>query len=441
MNKKLLSALLALSLIVTLSACAGLGENGNNAPLEASGTITAREANVAAALDGQVTQIWVEEGDTVATGDALFALDSAVLQAQRDQAYAAVEVARTAVETARTQAEHARLQVEMALQGARLQEQASRAIAWSLPIPAEFDLPAWYFQQAETISATVVEVQKAQDALEIERANLATVLKAASNADLVTAETRLAESQAAFLIAQQTLTQSRGINEVETVAQEQFDAAKTALEAAQTDYKRILSSAAATDVLEARARAAVSQAHYNNARDRLDLLRTGEQSLQVQVARAGLRLAAAGVAQAEANLAQAEAALAVLDVTLAKTTVYAPIDGVILARHLEVGEMVAAGSTIMVVGQLNEVEVTVYIGEAYYGQIDLGQQAQITVDSFPREEFGGTVVRIADQAEFTPRNVQTQDGRRSTVYAVDILVPNPNQKLKLGMPADVTIDR
>jgi ABC-type sulfate/molybdate transport systems ATPase subunit len=113
----------------------------------------------------------------------------------------------------------------------------------------------------------------------------------------------------------------------------------------------------------------------------------------------------------------------------------------ILARHLEVGEMVAAGSTVLVIGQLDEVEVTVYIGETAYGQVELGQPARVAVDSFPGTEFAGTVIRIADQAEFTPRNVQTQEGRRSTVYAVDIRVPNPDRKLKPGMPADVSIEK
>jgi HlyD family secretion protein len=103
--------------------------------------------------------------------------------------------------------------------------------------------------------------------------------------------------------------------------------------------------------------------------------------------------------------------------------------------------MVAAGSTVLVVGQLDQVQVTVYVAETSYGQTDLGQQAWIRVDSFPGETVVGTVVHIADQAEFTPRNVQTQDSRRSTVYAVDIRVPNPNRKLKPGMPADVSIEK
>jgi len=441
MNKKLCFALLALVLVVSLAACAGVGENEENAPLAASGTIAAREANVAAELSGRVTQVWVEEGDSVEAGAPLFALDNAILQAQLDQAVTAVDAARTTVAAARLQEEAARLQYEMALQGARLQEQAARAVAWTASTPAEFDLPAWYFQQAETISATAVEVQEAYDALELERANLAAVRRAASNADLVAAETRLAETQATLLVAQQTLTQSRGIADVEAVAQEQLDAARTDLEAAQTAYDRMLSTTAANDMREARARAAVAQARYDIARDRLDMLRTGQYSLQVQAAWAGLRLAEAGVAQAEGNLAQAEAALAVLEATLAKTTVHAPFAGVVLTRHIEVGEIVAAGSTVLVIGQLHEVELTVYVGETSYGQVALGQATRITVDSFPGQSFAGTVVHIADQAEFTPRNVQTQDSRRSTVYAVDIRVPNPDGKLKPGMPADVEIAR
>ncbi len=84
--------------------------------------------------------------------------------------------------------------------------------------------------------------------------------------------------------------------------------------------------------------------------------------------------------------------------------------------------------------------LTVYIPEDKYGQIQLGQSVTVTVDSFPDEVFQGQVIRIADEAEFTPRNVQTVEGRLATVYAVDILVPNSNLKLKPGMPADIVIN-
>ena len=91
MNKKLLHALLGLFLVVTLAACAGVNGEGSDGPLEASGTISAREANIAAELGGQVTQILVDEGDIVVAGAALFELDDTVLRAQHKQAQAAVD--------------------------------------------------------------------------------------------------------------------------------------------------------------------------------------------------------------------------------------------------------------------------------------------------------------------------------------------------------------
>ena len=95
----------------------------------------------------------------------------------------------------------------------------------------------------------------------------------------------------------------------------------------------------------------------------------------------------------------------------------------------------------MVVSQLSPVTVTVYVPEDRYGQIDLGQAATVTVDSFPGQTFAGTVRWISSEAEFTPRNVQTVSGRKATVYAVKVEVPNESGLLKPGMPADVDLGR
>jgi HlyD family secretion protein len=83
-------------------------------------------------------------------------------------------------------------------------------------------------------------------------------------------------------------------------------------------------------------------------------------------------------------------------------------------------------------------ELTVYVPVTDLGKIKIGQQVSIQVDSFPGKSYEGVVQSIADEAEFTPRNVQTVDGRRTTVFAVKIAVANVNQELKPGMPADVT---
>ena len=119
-------------------------------------------------------------------------------------------------------------------------------------------------------------------------------------------------------------------------------------------------------------------------------------------------------------------------------TIHAPADGVVLSRAIEPGEVALPGGALLVLGDLEHLTVTVYVPEDRYGTIRIGQPAQVTVDSFPGRVFAGTVQRIADRGEFTPRNVQTPAGRRAVVYAVKVAVDNPDGELKPGMPADIT---
>jgi HlyD family secretion protein len=118
----------------------------------------------------------------------------------------------------------------------------------------------------------------------------------------------------------------------------------------------------------------------------------------------------------------------------------APIDGVVLDRLVEPGELVNPNSTLFTVADLTTLTLTVYVPEDRYGQVNLGQTYSVSVDSFPGTVFNGTVTHIADQAEFTPRNVQTVAGRKNTVYAVRLTLDNPNLSLKPGMPADVDLE-
>ena len=166
-------------------------------------------------------------------------------------------------------------------------------------------------------------------------------------------------------------------------------------------------------------------------------LQTGEQSQQVKVAETGVGQAEAALEQAKANLTQAEAALKLMDLQLERTQVTAPITGTILTRSVEVGDIAAAGGTLMTIARLEELELVVYVPETWYGQITLGSQVSIQIDSFQGETFKGEIIKISDQAEFTPRNVQTADGRATTVYAITIRVPNSSLRLKPGMPVDV----
>ena len=99
--------------------------------------------------------------------------------------------------------------------------------------------------------------------------------------------------------------------------------------------------------------------------------------------------------------------------------------------------MALSNATLFVIADLSQLTLTVYAPEGRYGEVTLGQNVQVTVDSFPGQTFTATVSHIADQAEFTPRNVQTQEGRKTTVFAIKLTLDDTDGKLKPGMPADV----
>ena len=421
--------------------------------LSASGTVEAVEVLVAPELAGKVAQVYVSEGDVVNAGDPLFELDSALLQAQKARAQTALETAQATYATAQqsrttAQAAHdsAQIQYNLALTAARTADSPTRRAAWQAQNPDEFSTPAWYFIKSEEMAAAEAEISAATEALAAEQANFQRVIADASNADLAAAEKRLADAQVAFIIAQDVLDRAQAQNyaQLEDYAQSVFDTAQAELDSAQLEYDQILSNQAAEDVLEARARLSVAQERYDSALDYRDSLRTGDQSLQVEAAAAALKQAEAQMAQVEANITQAETAISqaeaeinLIDVQIAKLTVRAAVPGVILSRSLELGEVIQPGAPALTLGQLSNLTLTVYLPEDRYGQVSLGQAASVTVDSFPGESFTATVIRIADQAEFTPRNVQTADGRRTTVFGVKLTVDDPSGQLKPGMPADV----
>ena len=139
-------------------------------------------------------------------------------------------------------------------------------------------------------------------------------------------------------------------------------------------------------------------------------------------------------------LDQARAALRTAEVRLNDLTVDAPVSGVVLSRNAEPGETVAAGVTVYTLGDLANPWVKVYVNETKLGLVRLGQKAQVSVDTFPGKVYEGEVTYIASEAEFTPKNVQTQEERVKLVFGMKVGVQNINDELKPGMPADVKIN-
>jgi multidrug resistance efflux pump len=155
----------------------------------------------------------------------------------------------------------------------------------------------------------------------------------------------------------------------------------------------------------------------------------------------GLRAGASDeeIAAVEAQVQQAQARLDSAQVLLDKLTLLAPVGGRVLEVSIQVGELAAPGAPLATLADLDEVELTVYVPEFRLGQVQMGQDVEVRVDSFPDQVFAGRVATIASEAEFTPRNVQTDEERVNIVFAVKVVIPNPNHALKPGMPADAVI--
>ena len=380
--------------------------------LKGSGTIEATQINLGPEVSGRVVQVAVEEGQLVKAGEVLFQLDDSLLKAQRAQAEAAVKTARA--------------QRDQLVAGARQQQlDAARA----------------------TISQTQALYSSAQAQFNGAQADLSRLLSGATYADIAAAQAQLAQAQAQAKLAQDAYNgvvngrdaaksfgvRGGGLGQAEEQMRVQLAAVNEQVDAARARLNKLYSGATKDEI--------------NSAQARVDMAKAGMESAQAQIsaAKAQYDLLAAGaskeqIASAEAAVAQAEAALKTFDVQADKLTVRAPADGTVLVRNVNVGEFLSPGASVIVLGKLDTLQITVYLPEDAYGRVKLKQTARVTVDSYPGASFEGQVVRIADQAEFTPRNVQTVQGRRTTVYALKLDVPNPDGKLKPGMPADVSFE-
>jgi HlyD family secretion protein len=473
MKTKSLVAYLLISLLAAgLAGCdilsAGTSGQQPSGSIKASGVIEADQIAISPELSGRIAQIYVQEGDQVKAGDLLIKLEDDLLlkqqdgaraqldaaQAQLRGAQAAVSAAQATRDAASASLDAASIQYQQVLADARFTYQPERAANWNQSTPNQVDIPAWYYRPEELISAAEAEVSRASESYQDELENYQDSVDDIGNEEFAQAEIRLAEAEAAYQVADELNDHQVGYQErdkIEDYISVLYDKAESELKAAQKAFDQILADPEYQDILEARARVSVAKECYEIAQDQLNTLLQGEFSLEVKAASAQVSVAEAGLAQADAQLLLAEnnqqtaattvqgaqSALDLIDLQLEKTQLSSPISGVILTRNIEPGEIIAAGYSALTIADLSKLTVTVYIPEDRYGQINLGDTANLYIDSFPDDVFEAKVIRIADQAEYTPRNVQTQEERQNTVYAVKLSVQNQDGKLKPGMPIDV----
>jgi HlyD family secretion protein len=396
--------LLLLLFPILFSGCAdGISVAQEEGVLEASGTIRADRIRVASEMGGRIVAVKVNEGQTVNAGDVLVALDATSLQGElaKAEAAAAATEADLAVVRAGPQPEEVAA-VRAALQQAQAARDGARA-AWEL----------------------------AQDVLENPQELDARLIEARGNVELAAQGVEDAEAE---LTAQEIMRD----REMEGGSDFRVRAAEAVLAATRAEEETARAVLGHLEAMRRQPLDLMAEAHAAEGRYRL----AGE---AVVVARARLDDLLAGpteeeIAVAEAAARQAFAQADVLRARIAQCTVTSPLDGVVLEQALSQGEIVAPAATILTLADLSTVTLEVYVPENRVGQVQLGQEAAVTVDSFPEETFAGRVARIGDEPEFTPRNVATAEERLNTFYVVEVRLPNPDRLLKPGMPADAVLE-
>jgi HlyD family secretion protein len=169
----------------------------------------------------------------------------------------------------------------------------------------------------------------------------------------------------------------------------------------------------------------VANARWHEAMEQLTLLRKGPRKEKIE--------------QARSRLQEARERLKLAETRLGYATLTSPISGVVLSENVEPGEYVMSGTPVVTIGDLEHPWVRAYINETDLGRVKVGQAARVTTDTYPSKAYEGKVSFIASEAEFTPKQVQTEKERVKLVFRVKITVSNPNMELKPGMPADADI--
>jgi HlyD family secretion protein len=168
-----------------------------------------------------------------------------------------------------------------------------------------------------------------------------------------------------------------------------------------------------------------AQAAFERARQNLDLVNEGVRKEQIAINQAGIRTA--------------RQTLELSRTRLGYTSLYAPTSGVVLVRNAEIGEVMAPGTPVVTIADLDHLWLRGYLSETDLGKLKLGQPVEVKSDTFPGKSYRGKVSFISSQAEFTPKSVETHKERVTLVYRVKIDLDNANHELKPGMPADAFI--
>jgi multidrug resistance efflux pump len=370
--------LLGLGLVASLAIGSGCRRLlGDSATeLHLQGTVEVQEVRLGSKIGGRVEEVLVHEGDLVRAGQVLVRLEAPELEAQREQWLARVQAKTAALERMRN--------------GARAEDR-----------------------------------EAAEAAAEAAQARYERLKAGSRTEDIRQAEAELRREEATLAVAQSDL---RRIHQT---------------------FLRNASTAAEFD--SARAEDDRSVARVTAARAHLDLLEAGSRKEDIDEAAAELKRARANalllehgnrsedIDEAAAALAEARGKLHEVEAQLREATLLAPEPAVIQVLSVRKGDVVAPGQAVVRVVRADDLWVKVYVPETDLGRVRPRQEVQVRVEGYPDKPLTGSIEQIAEESEYTPRNVQSAEERRHQVFGVKVRVANPDGLFKSGMAAEVTM--
>ena len=376
-------------LIVIAAAAAGYfwyrsQHAGDGNRIFVSGNLELTEVDISFKMAGRMVERKFDEGDWVKQGDLVAVLDPVLYRHQKVRDEASV---------ASAESNYQQLETSVAYEKATL----------------ESDVAA---KDADLNRAT---------------ANLEELLNGSRQQDIQQAEANVRDAKAQVDLAQADWERAQRLYKNDDISRQQFDQYKTKLDSAQAVLREaqekdslVKEGPRQEDIAQARAQVAAAKAALATAQaNRLELKRREE-----------------ALSAGADEIRRSEAQMKISETQLSDTEVYSPISGVVLVKSAEPGEVLAAGTTVVTIGDLEHPWLRAYINETDLGRVKLGQKVKLTTDSYPGKAYWGKITFISSEAEFTPKQIQTQEERVKLVYRIKIEVDNSSRELKNNMPVD-----
>lgn len=377
-DKKLLFIFLPAAAIAVLLIIFYLSDWSETEPenLALSGNIEATDAEISFKISGQVVHRMISEGEPVSKGQIIALLEDSYL----------IE--------------------EMTLRKAEL-----RAAEADLS-----ELKAGYRQ--EEIAQSHALMEKAQSRLD-------ELLAGSRPQEIAAAEARVENAAVNVSHLKIEFDRQSKLLKGSTISQREFDRAKAEYEQAISKLNEEEERLALVKEGPRREQIDQARATLNEARERYKMLKKGPRQETIELSRA--------------RVESAESALRLAEIRCNYATITAPFSGIVISENVEPGEYVSPGTPVVTLGDLENVWLRAYINETDLGRVKLGQEVHVSTDTYPEKIYEGQISFISPEAEFTPKNVQTEKERVKLVYRIKIEIPNPDMELKPGMPADAEI--